>query len=145
VPLDIEVGIISSLGRRYFELLQKLDQLMPLLQTLEIEEVLTARDADHQRAEAKKLVINIASTTRQLATGIRRRLNEADARREVPVPRPPQKWATPPVEPEADTTVADVPVEAVAAVESGGGDVVVVPPAATGADVAEPGDVRVAA
>ena len=77
VPLDIDVGIISSLGGRYFELRQKLDRLMPLLQTLEIEEVLTARDADHQRAVAKKLVIGIASATRQLASGIRRRLNDS--------------------------------------------------------------------
>ena len=32
VPLEVEVGITSALGRRYFELIHKLDQLMPLLQ-----------------------------------------------------------------------------------------------------------------
>ena len=31
VPLEVEVGITSALGRRYFELIHKLDQLMPCL------------------------------------------------------------------------------------------------------------------
>ena len=43
VPLQVEVGIMSSHGRRYLELLGKLDQLMPLLQTLEIHEVVTTQ------------------------------------------------------------------------------------------------------
>lgn len=35
VALDVEVGVLSSSGRRFLEVLGKLDQLMPLLQTLE--------------------------------------------------------------------------------------------------------------
>ena len=38
VPMDIEVHVLSSISRRFLELLGKLDQLMPLLQTLEIHE-----------------------------------------------------------------------------------------------------------
>ena len=34
VPLDLQVGVLSSSGRRFLEVLIKLDQLMPLLQTL---------------------------------------------------------------------------------------------------------------
>ena len=60
VPLEIEIGIISSNGRRYFELMNKLDQLMPLIQTLEIHEVITANEADIQRAEFKRLVRKLA-------------------------------------------------------------------------------------
>jgi hypothetical protein len=60
VPLEAEIGITSALGRRYFELIHKLDQLMPLLQTLEMA---------------------MASTARNLAAGIRRRMNEADAKK----------------------------------------------------------------
>ena len=37
VPLDVDVHVLSSIGRRFLELLGKLDQLMPLLQTLEIQ------------------------------------------------------------------------------------------------------------
>jgi hypothetical protein len=75
-PLELEVGIISSIGRRYFEALAKLDQLMPLLQTLEIHEVITARDADIQRAGFKRAVRAMAHSARNLATGLRRRMNE---------------------------------------------------------------------
>lgn len=74
-PLEIEAGIISSSGRRYLEVLGKLDQLMPLLQTLEIHEVITTRDADIQRARLKRAVRSVAGTARNLATGLRRRMN----------------------------------------------------------------------
>ena len=76
MPLELEVGIISSSGRRYFEVLNKLDQLMPLLQTLEIHEVITPRDADIQRAGFKRAIRSVAGTARNLATGLRRRMNE---------------------------------------------------------------------
>ena len=75
-PLELEVGIISPSGRRYFEVLHKLDQLMPLLQTLEIHEVITPRDADIQRAGFKRAIRGVAGTARNLATGLRRRMNE---------------------------------------------------------------------
>lgn len=75
-PLEIEVGIISSIGRRYFELLNKLDQVMPLVQTLEIHEVITPREADIQRALFKKAVRSVAGSARNLAGGLRRRMNE---------------------------------------------------------------------
>ena len=78
--LEIEVGIISSTGRRYFELLNTLDQLMPLLQTLEIHEVITQRDADIQRAGFKRAIRTVAGSARSLAAGLRRRMNEVGAR-----------------------------------------------------------------
>lgn len=75
-PLEVEVGIISSTGRRYFELLNTLDQLMPLLQTLEIHEVITQRDADIQRAGFKRAIRTVAGSARSLAAGLRRHMNE---------------------------------------------------------------------
>lgn len=75
VPLDIDVRVLSSLGRRYLEVLGKLDQLMPLLQTLEIHEVLSTREVDIQRAKLKRQVRDIANGTRGLAMGLRRRMN----------------------------------------------------------------------
>jgi hypothetical protein len=74
-PLELEIGVISSMGRRYFELLNKLDQLMPMLQTLEIHEVITPRDADIQRAGFKRGIRTVAGTARTLAGGLRRRMN----------------------------------------------------------------------
>jgi len=82
VALEVEVGITSALGRRYFELIHKLDQLMPLLQTLEIEEVITEKQVEQQRSKFKRLVLAMSSTTRNFAMGCRRRMNEADARKD---------------------------------------------------------------
>lgn len=73
--LEIEVGIISSTGRRYLDLIGKLDQLMPLLQTLEIHEVITTQALDIQRATLKRQVRDVANSARSLATGLRRRMN----------------------------------------------------------------------
>jgi hypothetical protein len=81
VPLEEEVGITSALGRRYFELLHKLDQMMPLLQTLEIEEVISEKEAEKQRSKLKRIVLGMSSTGRNFAVGIRRRMNEADAKK----------------------------------------------------------------
>lgn len=75
VPLDVEVGVISSSGRRFLEVLGKLDQLMPLLQTLEIHEVMSAQEVDVQRASIKRQVRDVANGTRSFATGLRRRMN----------------------------------------------------------------------
>lgn len=83
-PLELEVGIISSSGRRYFEILNKLDQLMPLLQTLEIHEILTPREADIQRAGFKRAVRGVAGAARSLASGLRRRMNALSDRESAP-------------------------------------------------------------
>ena len=80
VPLALEVGVISASGRRYLEILNKFDQLMPLLQTLEIHEVITPRDADIQRVGFKRLIRGVAVAARNLATGLRRRMNALDAK-----------------------------------------------------------------
>jgi Transcriptional regulator AcaB len=81
VPLEVEVGITSALGRRYFELIHKLDQLMPLLQTLEIEEVITEKQVEQQRSRFKRIVLAMSSMTRNFAMGCRRRMNDADAKK----------------------------------------------------------------
>ena len=71
-PLEIEVGILSSSGRRYLEVINQFDQLMPLLQTLEIHEVITTQALDIQRALLKRQIRNIATSARRLATHLRR-------------------------------------------------------------------------
>jgi hypothetical protein len=81
VPLAVEIGITSALGRRYFELIHKLDQIMPLLQTLEIEEVVNEQQAERQRSNFKRIVLAMSSTARNFSMGVRRRMNEADAKK----------------------------------------------------------------
>jgi len=80
VPLDVEVHVLSSVSRRFLEVLGKLDQLMPLLQTLEIHEVITAQEVDIQRAGLKRQVRDISNGARNFAIGLRRRMNALDAR-----------------------------------------------------------------
>ena len=79
VPLDVEVHVLSSSGRRFLEVLGKLDQLMPLLQTLEIHEVITTQAVDIQRASLKRQVRDIANGARNFAMGLRRRMNAMGA------------------------------------------------------------------
>jgi hypothetical protein len=80
VPLDVEVGVLSSSGRRFLELLVKLDQVMPVLQTLEIHEVISAQAVDVERASLKRQVRDVANGARNFAMGLRRRMNTLDAR-----------------------------------------------------------------
>ena len=83
VALAVDVGVLSSSGRRYLELLGKLDQVMPLLQTLEIHEVITTQAVDVERAAIKRKVRDIANGARNLATRMRRTMNALDARRDA--------------------------------------------------------------
>ena len=75
VALELEVGVLSSSSRRYLEILGKLDQLMPLLQTLEIHEVITAQAVDIERAALKRRVRDVANGARNLASRLRREMN----------------------------------------------------------------------
>ena len=81
VPMELDVGVLSSSSRRYLEILGKLDQLMPLLQTLEIHEVITTQAVDIERAALKRKVRDVANGTRNLAARLRREMNAMDARR----------------------------------------------------------------
>ena len=76
VPLEMDVGVISSMGRRYLECLQQIDDLMPKLITLEVFEVITPTQKDIQRANFRRLVTKPAKAARQLASGLRKRMNE---------------------------------------------------------------------
>lgn len=79
VPLRAEVMVVSSLGRRFLEALLKLDQLMPLLQTLEIFEIIDATTANEQRFEVKQQLRKVANQARSLAVKLRARMDELDA------------------------------------------------------------------
>jgi hypothetical protein len=70
VPLDVDVHVLSSIGRRFLEVLGKLDQLMPLLQTLEIHEVITTQAVDIQRAGLKRQVRDVANARAKLCDGV---------------------------------------------------------------------------
>jgi hypothetical protein len=74
-PLAIEAKVISSFGRRYLELMARVDQLMPMLETLAIDEVIEVAQLDLQKALAKKSVRQVAGAARNFAAGLRQRMN----------------------------------------------------------------------
>lgn len=90
VPLQVEIGITSSFGRRYFDLMHKLDVVMPMMETLAIEEVINERELETRRSMYKRAVLHISTRARNLWMGVRRRMNERDARlaAEAAKPRP---------------------------------------------------------
>ena len=74
-PLTIEVKVISSFGRRYLELMTKVDCLMPMLETLAIDDVIEVSRLDLQKALVKKSVRQVAGAARNFAGGLRQRMN----------------------------------------------------------------------
>jgi hypothetical protein len=90
VPLQVEIGITSSFGRRYFDLMHKLDVVMPMMETLAIEEIINERELETRRSMYKRAVLHISTRARNLWMGVRRRMNERDARlaAEAAKPRP---------------------------------------------------------
>ena len=132
-PLEMEVAVISSTTRRYLEILVKLDQLMPMLQTLEIHDVLSLEEVVNQRSILKRQVRNIALSVRGFANGLRRRmhappaaagdgLSNAKGRSDAPRPTDRNEGKAPGAaagtalvddsEPARETGVVDVSVEA---------------------------------
>lgn len=74
-PLALEVKVISPFGRRYLELMTNVDRLMPMLETLAIDEVIEVNQLDLQKAMAKKAVRRVAGAARNFASGLRQRMN----------------------------------------------------------------------
>jgi hypothetical protein len=75
-PLNNKVGVISSLSRKYLDLIVRFDQLMPMLATLEIDSVIKKKDLDTRVAGYKKVVKRVAYSARELASGLRKRMNQ---------------------------------------------------------------------
>ena len=76
-----DVGIIREKAGME-RALGKLDQLMPLLQTLEIHEVVTTQAVDIERAGLKRKVRDVANGARSLATRMRRAMNALDVQKQ---------------------------------------------------------------
>lgn len=109
-PLAIEVKVISSFGRRYLELMTKVDQLMPMLETLAIDEVIEVAQLDLQKALAKKSVRQVAGAARNFAGGLRQRMN-AMAEGDTTQPDAGKSQESEAVTGSASTQLGDVPTD----------------------------------
>jgi hypothetical protein len=73
-PMRIEAKVYSTLGRLLLEMIGKVDQLMPMLETLCIDEAISTSQLNIEKSRIKKAVRGAASATRMLRMGLEKRL-----------------------------------------------------------------------
>ena len=83
-PLALEAKVFSMFGRRLLELISKVDQLMPMLETLCIDEVLSTSQLITEKSQIKKTVRAVTATTRALSLGLLKRINALPATERKP-------------------------------------------------------------
>lgn len=81
VPLALDVKVLSSISRRFLELICRFDQIMPLMRTLEIFEVISLYELDTRCAELKNRLRDVARGARGSANTVRRKMKELETRR----------------------------------------------------------------
>jgi hypothetical protein len=64
-------------------MIEQVDQLMQMLETLAIDVVITQRELDMQKARFKKMIKRVANVSRGFAGGLRNRMNAMDQEREA--------------------------------------------------------------
>lgn len=105
-PLAVEARVMSSFARQYLDLMQKVDQLMPMLETLVIDGLITQRQLNMRKGRLRRVVRAPAGTARNLAGGLRRRYFN-DARGKPGASAPAELADMPPVlEPKAEAVAA---------------------------------------
>ena len=73
-PMLIEAKVYSTLGRLLLEMIEKVDQLMPMLETLCIDESISTSQLNIEKSRIKKNVRGAASATRMLRMALEKRL-----------------------------------------------------------------------
>jgi hypothetical protein len=78
-PLECQVSLFSPTGRLYFEILNKFDQLMPLLYTLVLQHAITHEHAEYQRVSLRFAIRKLAKNARNLANRLKKRMKMLSA------------------------------------------------------------------
>lgn len=74
-PLVVDARVHSKFGRHYLELICKIDQLMQILETLVIDEVMSNGEMAARKAKAKRTVRSLGSAIRLARFGLHKRIN----------------------------------------------------------------------
>lgn len=82
-PLVIDARVHSKLGRHYLELIGKVDQLMQILETLVIDEVMPNGEMTARKARAKRTVRAIGSSIREARFALHKRINATPRKAET--------------------------------------------------------------
>lgn len=77
-PMLIEAKVYSTLGRLLLEMIGKVDQLMPMLETLCIDEAISPSQLTIEKSRIKKNIRGAASATRMLRMSLEKRMTTAD-------------------------------------------------------------------
>jgi hypothetical protein len=88
VPLALDVKVLSSISRRFLELICRFDQIMPLLRTLEIFEVISLYELDSRCADLKHRLRDVARGARGSANNVRKKMKELESRRAAEMASP---------------------------------------------------------
>lgn len=82
-PMLIEAKVYSTLGRLMLEMIGKVDQLMPMLETLCIDEAISNSQLNIEKSRIKKNVRGAASATRMLRMSLEKRLSLPSPDRDI--------------------------------------------------------------
>ena len=72
-PLTLEVRMLGKIGRRLLELIGKVDQLMPMLETLAIDELISESQLSIKKNLFKRMVRSVGGIVRTLKIGLQRK------------------------------------------------------------------------
>lgn len=72
-PLLLDTRVLGKIGRRMLELIGKVDQLMPMLETLAIDELISESELNIKKSTYKKTVRSVAGVVRSLKTGLQKK------------------------------------------------------------------------
>ena len=155
VPLALEVKVLSAISRRFLELICRFDQIMPLLRTLEIFEVISLYELDTRCAELKNRLRDVARGGRGSANQVRRKMKELESRRPEELASPGgmrssaptgiedelvDEPALPAGTPEGRSAVADNPDAGLSELAGGGDETIQAVPVEPPADASRPAD-----
>lgn len=87
-PLVVDARVHSKLGRHYLELIGKVDQLMQILETLVIDEVMSTGEMAARKAKAKRAVRSVGSAIRLARFGLHKKINSMTRKSEEPATIP---------------------------------------------------------
>lgn len=106
-PLTIDARVHSKFGRRYLELIVKVDQLMQILETLVIDEAMANGEMAARKARAKRAVRAVGSAIRLARFELHKQINALARKGGLPSSSPPPDETTSVVVSEAESTTSE--------------------------------------
>lgn len=75
VPMHIEARVFSKFGKQLLDLIEKVDALMPMLETLCIDGAISTAFLNAEKSRLKRVVRSVTGTSRSVRASLERRMN----------------------------------------------------------------------